>query len=87
MKSNSFTELVDEVVKLKMEIADEYIDEVVDTIGDVGSPEKLIGKRYENWTPLDFQTLAQIYGDKPDSPLSKLIFDKEYEKVKQLEAL
>ncbi len=86
MKNNIFTENVDEIVKLKMDVADEYISEVVDAIGDVGSPEKLIGKRYEDWTPQDLQLLAGIYGDSPDSPLTKLIFNKSYQEVQDLEA-
>ncbi len=85
MKKSTFTEAVDEIIKLKMDIADEYIEDVIDAIGDVGSPEKLIGKKYEEFTPQDLQLLAGIYGDSPDSPLTKLIFNKEYEKVKALE--
>lgn len=86
MKKNIFTQAVDEVIKLKMEIADEYVDEVIDAIGDIGSPEKLIGKKYEDWTPQDLQRVANVYGPGDDSPLGKLIFNKEYEKVRQLEA-
>lgn len=86
MKNNIFTETVDEIIKLKMDIADEYIEDVIDAIGDVGSPEKLIGKKYEEFTPQDLQTLAGIYGDSPDSPLTKLIFNKSLEEVQKLEA-
>jgi hypothetical protein len=85
MKSNTFVEAVDEIVKLKMEIADEYISEVVDAIGDVGNPEKLIGKPYSSWTPMDLQTLGKIYGNGNDSPLAKLIFNKEYDFLQKLE--
>jgi len=85
MGKNELTQMIDEVVKMKMDIVDEYIDEVVADIGDIGSPEKLIGKKYETWTPADLQTLAGIYGTGDDSPLGKLIFSKEYNKVLELE--
>ncbi len=86
MKKSYFTEMVDEIVKLKMDVADEYIGDVIDDIGDVGSPEKLINKKYEEWTPQDFQTLAGIYGQGDDTPLAKLIFNKSLEEVQKLEA-
>jgi len=85
MDKNELTQMIDEVVKMKMDIVDEYIDEVVAAIGDIGSPEKLIGKKYEDWTPQDLQTLAGIYGPGDETPLGKLIFSKEYEKVLTLE--
>ena len=85
MDKDKFPKMVDEIIKMKMDIADEYIKEVIDTIGDIGSPEKLIGKKYETWTPEDLQRLAGVYGQGDDTPLAKLIFNKEYEKVKALE--
>jgi hypothetical protein len=85
LKKNNFTDLVDEVITLKLDVADEYIKEVIDAIGDIGMPEKLIGKKYEDWTPEDLQRLAGVYGPGDDTPLAKLIFSREYEKVKALE--
>ena len=70
---------------MKMDVVDEYIKDIIDKIGDIGSPEKLIGKKYEEWTPEDLQRLAGVYGEGDDTPLAKLIFNKEYEKVKALE--
>jgi hypothetical protein len=86
MNKNELTEMIDEVVKMKMDIVDEYIDEVVAAIGDIGSPEKLIGKKYEDWDANDLQRLAGVYGPGDDTPLGRLIFSREYEKVKALEA-
>jgi polyhydroxyalkanoate synthesis regulator phasin len=85
MKKNDFTQLVDEVVKLKLEISDEYIKEVVDAIGQVGSPESLIGKKYEEWTPQDLQLLINVYGQDDESPLGKLIAKKTIERVEDME--
>jgi hypothetical protein len=87
MKSIPFTEAVDDIVALKMRVVDEYIKDTVEPIvKSIGSPESLIGKKYEEWTPQDFQLLSTVYGTGDDSPLGKLIFNKEYDKLKKLEA-
>jgi hypothetical protein len=85
LKQTTLTENIDEVIKIKIEVANEYIEEIIEPLMEFGNPEKLMKKPYEQWTPQDLMVLARIYGNDPDSPLSKLIFRKEYEKVKQLE--
>jgi hypothetical protein len=85
MKNTTLMKAVDEVTALKLKVIDEYIDEIVDVIANIGNPEKLIGKKHEDWTPLDLQLLSQAYGPDDTTPLAKLIFSKEYEKVKTLE--
>ena len=85
MKETPFTRAVDEVIKLKLKAADAYIEEIIEPLSDVGNPEKLIGKKYEDWMPADRQLLARVYGTQEPNPLSNLIFNKEYKKVKELE--
>ena len=85
MKGTPLTEAVEEIVKLKMDAVDAYIEEVVDVIDNVGNPEKLIGKPYAMWTPQDLQMLTTIYGTGQFSPLQKVIFNREYEHLKELE--
>ncbi|GAG79398.1 unnamed protein product [marine sediment metagenome] len=85
MKETPFTRAVDEVVELKLKAVDAYIEEVIEPLSDVGNPEKLIGKKYEDWTPVDRQLLIRVYGTNEPNPLSNLIFRKEYEKVLELE--
>ncbi len=85
MKETSLTRAVQEVIEFKLKALDLFLEEMVDPLEQVGNPEKLIGKKYEEWTPQDLQMLGQIYGNAHDSPLARLIFRKEYEKVKQLE--
>uniref|UniRef100_A0A6M3IUL9 Uncharacterized protein n=1 Tax=viral metagenome TaxID=1070528 RepID=A0A6M3IUL9_9ZZZZ len=70
-----------EVIELMLKAVDEYIEEVIEPISQIGSPEKLLGKKYEEWTPQDLQMMSQIYGEK----LEDFIFKREYEKVKELE--
>lgn len=80
------TQNIEKVVALKIKAVDRVIEEMIDPIAAVGNPEKLIRKPYEQWTPQDLQMLIQIYGTGDKTPLSRLIFDREYEKVKSLEA-
>lgn len=86
MKKTNLTQAIDHVVALRMKAVDKYFDEVIEPLTEVGNPEKLIGKPYESWTLEDMQRLVQIYGEKEPNLLSNLIFRKEYERVKQLEA-
>ncbi len=85
MKDTSFTEAVKELIKFDLEVMDEFIKEEIEPIADVGNPEKLLNKKYEEWTPQDLQNLSIVYGQKEPNRLSNFIFDKEYQKVKELE--
>jgi len=85
MKESVFTKALDEVITEDLRALDEVIKEDIEALADIGSPEKLIGKKYNEWTPQDKQMLAQIYGVDNESRLSKFIFKKEYEKVLELE--
>ncbi len=79
-----FTKAVDEVIKLKLEIVDDYLKEMAEPLKRVGNPEELINKKYENWTPQDLELLKQVYPGE-DTPLTRLIFKKSYEEVLKLE--
>jgi len=86
MKKTSLTIASQEIIELKLKVADEFIEEIIEPLGEIGSPEKLIGKPYEQWTPADIQILGQIYGPEPNA-LSDLIFKKSYEEVRKLEEI
>ncbi len=86
MKDTPFTKAAEEVVALKMRAVDEYIKEIIEPLNQVGSPESLIGKKYEDWTPQDLMMLKNVYGESDESPLAKLIFNKEFDKLKKLES-
>ena len=85
MKETPLTRAVDAVVALKLKAVDAWVAGVVEALEDVGTPEKLIGKPYEQWTPADLQALGRIYGEEPN-PLSRLIAKKKYQEVDALEA-
>jgi len=68
-----------------MKAIDALMKELIDPIAEVGSPEKLIGKSYESWTPDDLARLTRVYGTVEPNPLSNLIFNKTYDRVRDME--
>lgn len=78
-------EISDELNKLFDDVLTEVIDEVKRELEDFGSPEKLLGKPFKQWSEQDHMVLGQIYGNDPDNPLSKLIFKKRYQEVLEME--
>jgi hypothetical protein len=86
MKQVGLIDIVDETVESLLRAAEDFLEEISPQLEVVKNPEKLIGKPYELWDTFDFQLLAEVYGQEEPNPLSNLILDKEYEKVKALEA-
>ncbi len=86
MKDTPLTKAADKVIALKMLAVDILMTQLVEPLEKVGNPEDLIKKPYEQWTPQDFSLLAKIYGTGDNAPLARTIFDREYNKVKELEA-
>lgn len=86
MKKPFLVEAMDRVIAVQMKVMDRVMEDLIEPIADVGSPEKLINKPYETWTPEDLQLLTQVYGTQEPSVLSDLIFKKTYERVKELES-
>ena len=86
MKDTLFTLAVEQVIQEDIKAIDAVIQEDIEPLAKVGNPETLINKKYENWTPQDFQTLTNIYGQGDDTPLARLIFNKSYEELKTLES-
>ena len=85
MKETILTKAIDRYITIEMRAVARFIAEFVEPLGDIGNPEKLINKKYEQWTPEDLQRLGQIYGAEPN-PLSRLIATKEITKLEALEA-
>ena len=84
MKS-SLPKAADKVVQFKLDAVDKLIADMVEPLADVGNPEKVIKKPYEQWTPDDLAMLTKIYGQSDPSPLTNLIFRKEKARVEALE--
>ncbi len=89
MKATTLTRITQEVIDLKLKAADIVFEELVDPlVATLNNPEKVIGKKYEEWIPRDLylQLLTQVYGTGNETPLAKLIFSKSLEEVKRLES-
>lgn len=84
MDQQTLDELIDEIIAEEMAIADEVVAELADLLPRIASPEKLIGKPKEQWTPADIQRMLQIYGAKEQGRLTRPIFEAEYAEYKQL---
>ena len=85
VRRDKLIQTIDETLALLLDVADEYLDGITEQFENVGSPEKLIGKPYESWSPQDLQMMIGVYGTSDDSPLAKLIFREKYKEVLELE--
>ena len=65
---STFVEVAKELIEQDYTVIDEFIKESIEPIADVGSPAKLIGKPYTDWTPADLNQAVAIYG-----PASKVL--------------
>lgn len=86
MSTMPFQDLITKVIAFEMKAIDILMADMVEPLAAVGNPETLIGKSYEQWTPADIANLSKIYGTGNDTVLARLIFNREYTKVKNLEA-
>jgi len=87
MKETAFTQAVKEVMEVKLKAIDEYIENIIEPIANIGNPEKLVGAPYKEWKDNQFilQKLSEIYGKQEPNPLSELIYRKTIEEVRELE--
>lgn len=85
MNKDTYDKALDRVIALKVKASDIYYDEVLKPILDtVKNPEKVIGKQYEEWTPMDKQLLTQVYQSNPKI-LQDFVVGKEYNRILVLE--
>ena len=85
MKQTDLEKAMDKTIELKLKAVDKLLEELVEPLEKLGSPEVLIGKPYEMWSGEDLMLLTQVYGNSDKTPLANLIFTKEYKKVLSLE--
>lgn len=86
MKPTQLTKSVEKVIALKLATIDRVIEELVEPLEKIGSPEDLIKKPYAQWTPEDLALLIKIYGQGENTPLTRTIFNRTYQQVLELEA-
>lgn len=85
MKETNLTKAVAELVEIKLKALDVIMKELIEPLADVGSPERVLGKKYEDWTEEDFLKASQIYGTSEPNALSDLIARREIAKVTEME--
>ena len=76
--------LTDEIMAEWFDIVDEVVDEMMKPLVDLDNPEKIMGKKYDDWTEQDLQRAATVYQSQPDI-LNKFIAKKEIPKLYELE--
>jgi len=80
MKDFNIVDIIDELLDEDTKVIEEFIKHSIDPIADVGSPEKLIGKLFKDWTQADKQWAVSVYGMN-NQKLNKLAFEDEYAKL------
>jgi len=85
LRKSQLDKQIDHVIKTKVKAVDMVIKEIIKPLRVTENPEDLIGKPYAAWTPEDKTMLMQIYGTQEPNTLSRFIFNKEYELLKELE--
>lgn len=78
IKGTELTDVAAEVLGEDLAILDEFIEEEIEPLLAVGSPEKLLGKKYEEWTPGDFAQAQAIYGEKLDDFIARKKINEMY---------
>lgn len=81
---NDLTTVVQALIEEWKAEIDRFIEQEIEPMSDLGNPEKLIKKKYEEWTEQDKVLLGRIYGSEPN-PLSKFIADREIEELLRLQ--
>ncbi|MFA5379622.1 MAG: hypothetical protein WC455_27940 [Dehalococcoidia bacterium] len=81
VKKAELVELIQECIDESIEAAIEVFNEEIAPLLDFGSPAKVIGKPYEQWTGDELMKARAIFGTK----LEDYIADKEVNELLQME--
>ncbi len=84
MVAEDLNSVIAEMIEEDFAILDELIEEEIKPLSDLGDPEKLIGKKFEEWTPEDMALLEQIYANNPEA-LNKVVFDHTFQAMTEAE--
>ena len=83
MVEDDLNSVIAEMIEEDLAILDELVEEEIKPLADLGDPEKLIGKKFEEWTPEDLQLLIQAYGNNPQ--LEDFLFERGHKDMKEAE--
>lgn len=76
-------EQIDEVIEMKLKVAEEYIEHVIGNLGKLPKPEEITGKPYGQWSAEDMAKVEAAYGREG---LEKIIAKKEVAELEKMEA-
>jgi hypothetical protein len=81
MDKNVLDRAIEKVVDLNIRAIEIYERDFIQPIIDeIKNPEKVIGKKYETWTPQDLQLLSTVYQTMPHI-LNDFIAKREYDNL------
>jgi len=84
VRKETYLKVVEEVSDMLMLAAEQWANEQAEFMADVKNPEKMIGKKYEDWTPEDLAWLGQAY--QGSTILEGFIANKSIDEMLRLEA-
>jgi hypothetical protein len=84
MKETDLTQAISDVIEEDIPIWEQFFDEYIAPLGVVGTPEAVLGKKYEEWTPQDIQVAASIFPDEIEDFLAKKMTAELYELEKEV---
>ena len=79
MKQSELTEIMNEVIDETIEAVMEVFEEDIAPLLERGTPGTAIGKKYEDWTPGDFEKARAIFGNKLDDYIAPKEIKSMYE--------
>ena len=85
MNKDTLDKTIDKVINLKIEAMDKYFQDVIEPlVKEISNPEKVIGKKFEQWNEVDRQLLTQVYQTTPEI-LNDFMANRIYKQVLVLE--
>jgi hypothetical protein len=58
-----------------MAIVDQFVKEAIEPLSDIGSPEKVLNKKWENWTPEDIMKAYSIFREGLEPFVKKKLYE------------
>ncbi len=62
IKETALTLAMQRYAEVVAKAIDRYRERYIEPLLDVGTPERVLGKPYQEWTEQDMQLLAQVFG-------------------------
>lgn len=80
---NSRYDVIKRVIDKRLDYIEKVVKDIVEPVADIGHPEKVLGKRYEEWNREDFMKAKAIY--RTDEDALNWLTKKNLQQIQQLE--